>query len=177
MKLEVKRPEKYVEFCLDGDLYGEYETAKEELDLARRKAMADKRLNDPAVELARKLIALGDKIRGESVRFLLRGMPRKRWATLMAENPPRDGDAVDKAHGFNVEAVMIEAIPESIISVTKDDKAIEFTPAEDWSPTADDMTDIQYEDFVVAVLSVNRGRQEVPFSLDAYRRISDSDKT
>lgn len=177
MKLEVKRPEKFVEFCLDGELHGEYETAKAELDMARRKALADKRLNDPTIKLAQHVVDLGDKIRAESVRFLIRGLPRKRWATLTAENPAREGEALDKSYGCNIEAVMIEAIPESIVSVTRDGEPVDFDPAKDWEGTADDMTDIQYEDFVVAVLTVNRGRQEVPFSLDAYRRISDSDKT
>jgi hypothetical protein len=132
---------------------------------------------DPTVALAHALVELGEKIRAESVKFLLRGLPRKRWGTLTAENPAREGNQIDKSYGFNVEAVMIEAIPESIVSVSKDGEPVDFDPAADWEATAEDMTDIQYEDFVLAVLTVNRGRQEVPFSLDAYRQISGSEKT
>lgn len=176
MKLEVKRPEKVVEFCLDGELYAEYQAAKDDLDVSRRKALADKRLADPTLALARDVVELGEKIRSESVKFLIRGLPRKRWGTLTAENPAREGNQIDKGYGFNLEAVMLEAIPESIVSVSKDGEPVEFDPAADWEATAEDMTDIQYEDFVIAVLSVNRGRQEVPFSLDAYRQISDSEK-
>ena len=39
------------------------------------------------------------------------------------------------------------------------------------------MTDSQYEDFVLATLRVNKGRNEVPFSLSAYRTIQASDQT
>jgi len=39
------------------------------------------------------------------------------------------------------------------------------------------MTDSQYEDFVLATLRVNKGRNEVPFSLSAFRMIQPSDQT
>ncbi|MFC3299640.1 hypothetical protein FJV46_10700 [Arthrobacter agilis] len=179
MKLEVKRPEQTVQFCLDGALYAQYATAEEELKEARKKDLAtkDSRLNSTTTKLARELVELRGRIQQESVSFLMRGMNRKEWATLTAENPPREGSAVDKPYGFNVEAVIDTAIPRSIVSVTKDGEPVEFDPAKDWDETADEMTDRQYEDFGMAVIALNRGRQEVPFSLDAYRRIQDSAAT
>lgn len=179
MKLEVKRPEQTVQFCLDGALYAQYATAEEELKEARRQDLAvkDGRLNNSTTALARQVVELRGRIQEESVSFLMRGMNRKDWATLTAENPPRDGNPVDKPYGFNVEAVIDAAIPRSIVSVTKAGEPVEFDPAKDWDGTADGMTDRQYEDFGMAVIALNRGRQEVPFSLDAYRRIQGSATT
>lgn len=179
MKLEVKRPEQHVQFCLDGALYAQYSAAEEELKEARKKDLAtkDARLNSATTKLARDLVELRGRIQQESVSFLLRAMNRKDWSTLTAENPPREGNPVDKPYGYNIEAVIDAAIPRSIVSVTKDGEPIEFNPAEDWDGTADEMTDRQYEDFGMAVIALNRGRQEVPFSLDAYRRIQGSAET
>jgi hypothetical protein len=53
-------------------------------------------------------------------------------------------------------------------------EALEFDAATEWGPLADDMTNSQYEDFVLAVLRVNAGRNEVPFSLSAFRMTQDS---
>jgi hypothetical protein len=179
LKLELKRPEKTVEFCLDGGLYAEYAAATRELEDTRKKALArrDDRLTDPSLPIAKKVVDLAEQIRAESIHFLLRALTRKRWQTLVAENPSREGNAADKGYGFNLDAVLVAAIPESIVSVTKDGEPVEFTPAEDWEALADEMTDRQYEDFGVAVLELNRGRQEVPFSLDAYRKMLASDQT
>ena len=179
MKLELKRPEKTVEFCLDGSLYAEYQEAERELQDARKKALAvrDGRMSDPAKPLAQKVVDLGEQIRAESATFLLRALNRKRWQTIVAENPARKDNAADKGYNFNLDAVLGEAIPESIVSVSKDGEPVEFDPAADWDALADEMTDRQYEDFGYAVLELNRGRQEVPFSLDAYRKIAASEKT
>ena len=55
-------------------------------------------------------------------------------------------------------------------------ESLPFDPAKEWDALADDMTDSQYEEFVLAVLRVNKGRNEVPFSLSAYRTIQASDQ-
>lgn len=179
MKLELKRPEKTVEFCLDGSLYAVHAEAVKDLAEARKKSLAnrDGRMTDPTIPLAKRVMEIGAQVEAESAHFLLRALQRKRWQTLVAENPSRDGNASDKGYGFNLEAVLNVAIPESIVSVTRNGESVEFDPAEDWDALADEMTDRQYEDFGIAVLELNRGRQEVPFSLDAYRKTLDSDKT
>ena len=176
MKLTVKRPETTVEFCLDGGLFAQYQETDEDLKDARRKDLADKRLNSPVTDLAKRLVELTEKMRAESVTFTLRGMPRAEWARLAAENPPRDGNPIDKQYGFNIEALMVPAIPACIVGVRKQGESVEFDPAADWDALADEMTDAQYEDFVIKTLTVNRGRQEVPFSQAAYRLTADSEQ-
>lgn len=176
MKLTVKRPETTVEFCLDGELYSRYEELNADLTEARQRALADKRLNDNTSGLAKLVVEVTEQMRAESATFTLRGMPRKDWAKLVAENPAREGNALDKTYGFNLEAVMNTAIPVCIVSVKKDGETVDFDPTTEWDALADDMTDSQYETFVVKTLTVNRGRQEVPFSQAAYKLTADSEQ-
>jgi hypothetical protein len=105
-------------------------------------------------------------------------MKRGDWNDLVAAHAPRDGNALDKSYGFNVEALMSAAIPKSIAGVENQaGEPLDFAIADEWETLADDMTDSQYEDFVLATLRVNKGRNEVPFSLSAFRMIQDSGQT
>lgn len=176
MKLTVKRPETTVEFCLDGELFSRHEELNADLTEARKRSLADGRLNGEPAIIAKKLVELTEQMRAESVTFTLRGMPRKDWAKLVAENPPRDGNQGDKNNGANLEAIMGTAIPACIVSVKKAGEAVEFDPETDWEPLADDMNDAQYDAFVLKTMAVNRGRQEVPFSQAAYKLTADSEQ-
>lgn len=177
MTLIVKRPETRVTFCLDGDLKAAHEAAEAELTEARNKSLADARLNSPLKNLAQKVSSIEADMKTSSVTFLIRGMPRGAWSDLVAAHAPREGNALDKSYGYNVEALMIEALPKSIISVENSEgENLPFDPAEEWEPLADDMTNSQYEDFVLAVMRVNAGRNDVPFSLSAFRLIQDSEQ-
>lgn len=177
MTLTVKRPETRVLFCLDGDLKAAHEAAEAEFNEARNKALADARLNSPVKGLAQRVADIEAEMKTASVTFLIRGLPRGEWSGLVAAHAPREGNAVDKPYGYNVEALMVEALPKSIVSVENSDgEELPFDPATEWSALADDMTNSQYEDFVVAVMRVNAGRNDVPFSLSAFRMIQDSEQ-
>lgn len=176
MTLNIKRPETTVEFCLDGEMYSRYEELNADLKESRQRDLADKRVNSPTSGLARQLVELTEQMRAESVTFTLRGMPRQKWRDLVAANPPREGNQLDKTYNCNLDAVMEVAIPACIVSVKKNGEPEEFNPAKEWDALADDMTDSQYEDFVVKTLTVNRGRQEVPFSQAAYKLTADSEQ-
>lgn len=178
MALVVKRPETRVPFCLDGDLKAEHEAAEAEFTAARNRSLADGRLNDPAKDLAQRVADIEEQMRASSVEFVVRGLKRADWNGLVAEHAPREGNALDKSYGFNVEALMIAAIPKCIAGVENHaGEPQEFDPATEWGALADEMTESQYEDFVLAVLRVNKGRNEVPFSLSAFRMIQPSDQT
>ena len=177
MTLTVKRPETRVQFCLDGDLKARHEAVEAEFNAARNRSLADPRLNGSLKGQAQKVADVEDEMKAATVEFLVRGMKRSAWNDLVAEYPPREGNAVDKSYGFNVEALMAPAIPACIVSVENQaGEVLPFDPATEWDALADDMTDSQYEDFVMAVLRVNKGRNEVPFSLSAYRTILASDQ-
>jgi hypothetical protein len=174
MTLTVKRPETRVQFCLDGDLKAAHEAAEAEFNEARNKSLADARLNSPVKELAQRVSDIEAEMKGASVTFLIRGLPRGAWSDLVAAHAPREGNTLDKSYGYNVEALMVEALPLSIISVENAaGEVLPFDPAKEWDDLADDMTNSQYEDFVLAVMRVNAGRNDVPFSLSAFRMIQD----
>lgn len=178
MALVVKRPETRVSFCLDGDLKAEHEAVEAEFNASRSRSLADNRLVDTSRDLAQQVSDIEGRMKEATVEFLVRGMKRGDWNELVAEHAPREGNALDKSYGFNVEALMTVAIPKCIASVEDHaGESVEFDAAAEWSALAEDMTDSQYEDFVLAVLRVNKGRNEVPFSLSAYRMIQASDQT
>jgi hypothetical protein len=178
MALVVKRPETRVSFCLDGNLKAAHESAEAEFNAARSRSLADARLNDPAKDLAKKVNDIEEEMKASTIEFIVRGMKRGDWNDLVAAHAPRDGNALDKSYGFNVEALMSAAIPKSIAGVENQaGEPLDFAIADEWETLADDMTDSQYEDFVLATLRVNKGRNEFPFSLSAFRMIQASDQT
>ena len=178
MALVVKRPETRVPFCLDGDLKAQHEALEARFTAARNRTLGDSRLVDTSRGLAQKVNDLEEQMKESTVEFLIRGLKRGDWNELVAEHAPRDGHALDKSYGFNFDTLMAAAIPKCITSVENHaGKPLEFDVDAEWEPLAEDMTDSQYEDFAMAVLRVNRGRNEVPFSLSAYRMIQDSDQT
>jgi len=177
MVLTVKRPETRVQFCLDGDLKAAHEAAEAEFNEARNKSLADARLNSPVKDLAQKVSDIEAEMKAASVTFLIRGLPRGAWSDLVAAHAPREGNTLDKSYGYNVEALMVEAIPKSIVSVENSaGEVLPFDPAKEWDALADEMTNSQYEDFVLAAMRVNAGRNDVPFSLSAFRMIQDSEQ-
>jgi hypothetical protein len=175
MALTVKRPETRVKFCLDGDLKAAHEAAEAEYQAENNRRLADPRLGSSTRALAQKVLDLEAQMNDASVTFLIRGLKRGEWTELTTEHAPREGNALDSTYGFNIEALMTAAIPRSIAGVENSKgEALEFDAATEWGPLADDMTNSQYEDFVLAVLRVNAGRNEVPFSLSAFRMTQDS---
>ena len=163
-KLSIKRPEKVVPLCLDASLQADWEQADRDLRDASKAAPSGRLTgNAEATRLAERVKALEAQMLAEVVHFRLRALPRSKWAEIVATNPPRDGDALDKTMGINREKFFDAVIPLSIVEVRRGDESVEFDPA-DWSALADEMTDRQYDDFVQAVFGLNRGEVSVPFS-------------
>ena len=69
MKLSVKRPETTVEFCLDGELFSRYEELNADLTEARKRSLADNRLNSEPAIIAKKLVEVAEQMRAESATF------------------------------------------------------------------------------------------------------------
>jgi hypothetical protein len=175
MKLSIKRPETTVDLCLDGSLHAEWRKAQLELERVQKQNAGDDRLNTPARAIAERIESIQEAMRAEVVTFTVRALPRNEWSGLVESNPPREGNKLDaEIYGFNLAAVMGAAIPACIVKAEQHGEPLEFNPNADWDALADDMTDAQYEDFMQAVLQVNRGRQDVPFSYAALREIQSS---
>lgn len=177
MALTIKRPETRVKFCLDGDLRSAHEAADAEYVAANNRRLADPRLTDSTRVLAQKVQDLEDQMNAASVSFIIRGLKRGEWTELTTEHAPREDNNLDSSYGFNIEALMTAAIPRSIAAVENSKgEPLEFDPAAEWEALADDMTNSQYEEFVIAVIKVNAGRNDVPFSLSAFRATQDSEQ-
>lgn len=175
MTLTVKRPETRVPFCLDGDLKAAHEAAEAEYTRENSRRLADPRLGSTVRKLAEKVQDLEAQMQDSTVTFLIRGLKRGEWAELTAANPPREKNSMDANHGYNIEALMLTAIPKSIVGVENNKgEPLPFDPATEWDGLAEEMTNSQYEDFVLAVYKVNAGRNDVPFSLSAFRATQDS---
>jgi hypothetical protein len=177
MALTVKRPETRVKFCLDGDLRSAHEAAEAEYIAANNRRLADPRLGDSTRSLAQKVQDLEAQMNDASVTFIVRGLKRGDWTELTTEHAPREGNNLDSTYGFNIESLMTAAIPRSISAVENSKgEPLEFDPVTEWDALADDMTNSQYEEFVIAVIKVNAGRNDVPFSLSAFRATQDSEQ-
>lgn len=181
MALTVKRPEKRVDVCLDGSLVAEHEALSAELEEARKQKILDPRMNDPIQALAQRIRDIEDRAKADTVTFQIRALPRKDWAAFEDAHPAREDNEVDERYGVNTstifDAVLSSDSPASIVSVSRPDgEAVEFAPA-DWAEFAEQLTDNQYSQFMLAVLTVNRGKNDVPFSLAAYRETRPSDES
>jgi hypothetical protein len=111
--------------------------------------------------------------------FRLRALPKKRFAELEAEHPPREGNKNDEFTGVNlstfIDAVMVE--PGTVVSVTRKatGEVEPFNPGADWLSLADQMSNGQWEAFVQPVLVVNRGTVAPGFNRAAWQRIESSE--
>lgn len=181
MGITIKRPEKIVEFCTDIGLQSEWESASEELVRVKKREQADARMTGESKasrELKRRIQELENQMLDSIVVFTLRALPRKRWVELEAEHPPREDHEDDKRYGVNVstfiDAVMVE--PGTVASVVNKatGERIEFAPAEDWVPLADEMSNAQWEQFAIPLLLVNRGTVTPGFNRAAWQRTPSS---
>lgn len=175
--LIIKRPETRVPFCLDGDLKAAHEATEADYNQQNNLRLSDDRFASSARKKAEQLQAIEEQMKESTVTFIIRGLPRGEWAELTADNPPREKNTLDAQFGYNVETLMTTAIPRSIVKVTNNQgDELPFDTSVDWEPLAKEMTNSQYEDFVLAVMKVNAGRNDVPFSLSAFRLTQDSEK-
>lgn len=177
MSLTVTRPQQAVPFCTNLDLKAAHELAVAELERAQRNAPPGMEVSSPVALAAREVRRLEDEMREHTVVFTLTGWPRKQWAEFEESHKAREGQEVDKTLGIDVSA-LDEAIAGAIVSVkTLAGDDVPFTPGADWTPLADEMTNAQWEDFALAVLRLNRGVKDAPFSRAASAAIRGSELT
>lgn len=169
MSLKITRPERDVRLVLDAALQAEWEAAEAALVEARNAPpptmMAEV---PPAVAAAERVRDVEARMAGSVASFRLRAMRRADWAALIARHPAGD-DPEDKAFGAAREPFFADAIPASIVGVTRDGEPVDFDPDTEWEDLADEMTDRQYTEFANAVFLLNRGEVSVPFSRAASR--------
>lgn len=135
-----------VELCLRGDLVADLE------DAARRAATA---ATPEAKQAAADDIA---RMRAEMAASVivarLEAMPRAAWLALLAEHPPRDGEAVDQASGFNT-ATFYEAVVRGSWSAPD-------LSADDLDALLAAVNDGQWQELTEAAFTVNTRGAVVP---------------
>lgn len=103
-----QRPIRKLDICTRGDLVDAYET----LD-ARLKALGDVDQlggHPDAAPIRAQLEALREQMRDSEITFVIRGLDPREYTKLLAQHPPRDGVAQDKAMGFNVDEMVDKLI-------------------------------------------------------------------
>jgi hypothetical protein len=189
MSITVERAQKTVAFCTNLALKAAHEEAVTALDAARAAVGGDVREVPPqaVTEAARAVQALEEQMRARTLTFTIEGWPRKRWMEFEETHRPRSGNENDRVYNIDLSSLdeALAAVgkpfephkwPRAIVSVTAPDGTpVDFDPHTEWVPLADEMTNVQWEDFALAFLAVNRGIKAAPFSEAASRVIRKSE--
>ena len=124
---------KTVTMCVDGALQAEWEAIQQELDEAARSDGQTGSLALPAVtEVVDRLDAIRDRVLASEVTFLFERLGPWEEIALRADHPPREGNAVDRMRGFNIETFFPALIRASCVSVGKAGEESEAVPDDVW---------------------------------------------
>jgi len=160
-----KRGEKIVPLNLRGDIQLQIEEMERDLIKLRDEDGDLKSLggNPKAKALAEQINALIAEAQDSTIDVLLRALPRKAWADLVAKHPAKT-DSVE----FDI-AIYNDAIPACWVEPELDDETRD--------KLLEELTQGQWDQLVDAVAWLNRGDQRVPFSALALRTLRNSGET
>lgn len=158
-----KRPERTVDLCLRADLVAELEDAKRELKSAREAPRTSLGDDGGLAEVQTRIDAIKAEAREHTLVFRFRALNRHEMRALIAANPPRDGDRLDKQSGYNTDAVTYRLIRDCCYEPALDD--------DEWTAllgTEDEvgsgvLSPGQFERLADAVASLNFARVDIPF--------------
>lgn len=180
-KLGLSLPTTTVPLCTNLGLVAEHEKYVRELqDLERENVTNDERENSPRSAVVEKIRALETQMKGSVITFTLSALPKKLFAEIENNHQPREDNKLDQQYGINLEtgpdALLSHMLPATIVSVIDaDGNILDFTGS-DWKEEADGLSNSQWSLFAVAVLAVNRGSNDVPFSRAASREMRRSEQ-
>lgn len=165
-KLGIARATTTVQLVTDLSLLGEHEAAEAELERLSKNVRPDRMNSAPELrDAAKRVQELEQKMDASVVLVKLRGLKRSQYADLQAEHPERKDNDLDKSFGVNSDTFFDAVIPLSIVEATWKSTG---EPVElEWAEISDQLTEAQYAQFVTAVMKVNNGKPDVPFSRSA----------
>jgi hypothetical protein len=166
---DARLPERTVDLCLRGDLQADFEDLTKQLAKAKEASRTSLADGGEAAEITERIEALREQMRGATVTVRLRAMPRRDWAKMEAEHPPREGDRNDKARGVNNSTFNEAAVRACLVEP-------ELGPGQ-FEALFDVVTDFQWWEVVNAVWQANRGAVDVPFLPVGLRTSRSSDET
>ena len=153
-----KLPERQVRICLNGDLQARFDELEHELkkrvgiDQQRPARMGDE---VGTADLAAELNDIRERMEEATQTFLVRALPRAKWAEKRRQHPPGD-DEGDRSLGVALEPFMAEVMPLCIVDPEMDEA--------DWEQLQDVLPGGEFDKLFSAVWDVNRSSVDVPFS-------------
>lgn len=174
-------PTQDVPLCLKASLRREYEDAVEAFDRLSEEIDATK---DPAGKVQatqgklRERREAGERVKAlelamteYTVVFRLAGRSFSDYNALVVKHPPREGNVVDRAMGFDSSTFHVANVRASIVTP-------ELSDAQ-WERLVATITDAQFDQLAGAAFTLNRraGDVSVPFSWTGSEETDDSDET
>lgn len=128
------------------------------------------------VQIREELEALDQRMAERILTIRITQMPGSEWASLKAQHPVREKNALDKSAGFNVEAVARKALLKYGERVT--DEGTAPISSGQWQKIFDRISGGEFDSLVMQVLGLNQLNAQVTTErlLKLSRRISGSDK-
>mgnify|MGYP001152550309 CR=1 FL=1 len=157
---EIHLPEASVPICLRADLQAEFDRLSHELEVARRSPDADTLVGSSG--RTRRIAEEMEKIRTQMQQHTrvirLRALPRRQWSDLLArpEHQPRKEDA---PADYNRETFPVAALAACAV-------APKMT-VEQAGRLVDRLSQGQWDRLWLAILNLNKGEANVPFSAAA----------
>lgn len=177
MALKVKRFERLVSVCLDGQALADMQEKNQELVRLARLIADAKGDEAREAELTAQVDAATDagrdasaRAQAETVVFRLRALPGHVWDSLVSEHPPAQSE--DTAPTEAYKAALAAALsfvdaehPEwtTFVEAKRLDGTVEEFTGADWAQFSADLAAEQVFDFQDAVLTLNVGANSVPF--------------
>lgn len=159
--------EEAVEICLRPDLIEAWNDANEELQALAAQGMKGARVGSkPTAQIkkAKQVQELEREIEESSVVFRFRALPKADWRALCDDHPPRPDNEVDQWTGYNRDAVLDQAVRDSLIDPVFD--------AASWDELGQTLSGGEWDELRKAANKVNRGVVESPKSVLASMILS-----
>jgi hypothetical protein len=162
-------PRRTVDLCLRGDLQEEFEDLERQLQEENSRARTSLADGGRAREIAEAMEALREQMVASTVVFRLQALPRGEFRDLVAQHPPRDGNKIDHANGYNVDTFEPVMIRTCLLEPELTD--------EQWDRLVNKaLTTNQWINLAAVAGALNFRRVEIPFSAAASMRLQSSDE-
>jgi hypothetical protein len=172
-----RRAERMVPIPMRGDLAAQCEQLERELqdlELDTSGPGASLGGNPQAREIAERIEALREEMRDSILVFTLRALPARRakggkpsFTQLKDSHPPREGNALDKENGVNMDEFNEELLKHSIVDPVLDDEM--------WEALLGNLSDGTYTLLIGNCYGVNQSDTDIPFSVAASQILKSSD--
>lgn len=157
--------EESTELCLRPDLLDEWANLQDELSEIQAAGLESPRLasgeSGKAKAKAAAILKLEDEIAATSVRFVFRAMPAYEWRALCDNHPPRQTSELDRAVGYDRDAVLDAMVRHCLIDPVFDEAS--------WQRLLDVCNPSEWAELRRTANSVNRGVVDAPKSELASR--------